>query len=317
METLPFILFLLGLLAIIIGSNWFIDATIWIAKALRIPNIIIGATLVSLCTTLPEAMVSTSSSLMGNSNIAFGNAIGSIACNTGFILGLAILLSKPQINDKQEFQRKGGFLILLLCGLVTIGFMSGVLNQFMGFALIGLLIFYLFLNTRQALRSQRDNEEKPERHPANVWLKQLFIFAIGLIFTIKGANLLVENGEKIAVLLGVPDVIIGLTLTAIGTSLPELVTAITAYVKKASDLSLGNLIGANLMNVLLVIGLSSTILPINIDPTFISFHLPFVIMIIFIPLLASNAKKGYFSRLTGLAMMVLYVMYIGINFKFF
>lgn len=313
MDMLPVILFLLGLVLIILGSNWFIDSTIWIASALRVPQLIIGATLVSLCTTLPEAMVSVSSSLMGNSSIAFGNAMGSIAANTGFILGLSIFLTKPPIRDKRDFLKKASFLLLLLMAVMTVGLLSGVLTHYMGLGLIFLLILYLVMNTKQALTSKSTSNEKYVKPEPKEWVKPLILFAIGLFLTINGANLLVENGEKIAVMLGVPDIIIGLTLTAIGTSLPELVTALTAAYKKATDLSLGNLIGANLMNILMVIGLSSSILPINISRDFLSFHLPFIIIIVLIPFFASMGKKEHFNRLTGLGMMMLYILYLGIN----
>lgn len=299
---------------IIKGSDWFIDSTIWAAKVLNVPNIIIGATLVSLCTTLPEAMVSTSSALKGNADIAFGNAIGSIACNTGFILGISILLSKPSIHEKLDFQKKGLLLITLLLGLMGIGYYYGEIPRFIGFGLLGILLLYLISNVKVAMEKPYDGEKETIDKSKSTVMRMLVLFVIGLILTIWGANLLVDNGEKIARLLGVPDVVIGLTLTAFGTSLPELVTAITAFVKKAGDLSLGNIIGANLMNILLVIALSTTLLPINIEPSYLTMHLPFVILIVCIPILATFSKKGYFSRFTGLIMVATYALYVGLTF---
>lgn len=312
-QLLPFLLFLLGFIMIIKGSDWFIDSTIWIAKILNVPNIIIGATLVSLCTTLPEAMVSTSSALKGNGEIAFGNAIGSIACNTGFILGLSILLSRPVIKEKLDFQKKGLLLISLLIALMGVGYVFEEIPRYAGFILIIILVIYLGNNVKAALTKPYDGENTAIDKSMTTMIRMIVLFVIGLILTIVGANLLVENGEDIARLLGVPDVVIGLTLTAFGTSLPELVTAITSYVKKAGDLSVGNIIGANLMNILLVIAAATSIYPIQVEPTYLTFHVPFVILIVCIPVLASFSRKNYFSRMAGLFMMITYLLYMGLT----
>lgn len=310
-EYFPYLLFLLGFILIIKGSDWFIDATIWIAKVLKVPNIIIGATLVSICTTLPEAMVSGSSAINGNSEIAFGNAIGSIACNTGFILALTIILAKPILEERKKLLKTGLFLISMLALLTIFSILFGELSRVTGIIFLGILILYLYNNVKDAKASKKEIEEDEKiKHTPNIVTKNIIMFLVGITFTVIGANLLVTNGEIIAEALGVPDVIIGLTLTAFGTSLPELVTAITAIVKKAHDISIGNVLGANILNIILVLGLSSSILPINIQPKYLSYHIPFVFAIVGLVVLFSSVNKKNLKRWNGIVIMAIYFSYI-------
>jgi len=304
-------LFLLGFILIIKGSDWFIDSTIWIAKVLKIPNIIIGATLVSICTTLPEAMVSGSSALHGNTDIAFGNAIGSIACNTGFILALTILLSKPAITNKKKLRETGLFLLALIAGVAIIGLIWGEISRLTGFIFLLILVGYLYLNVKDARASAIElARDEAIEHDKKIVFTRLTYFIIGLLMTIIGANLLVTHGEQLARVLGVPDVIIGLSLTALGTSLPELVTAITAIVKKAHDISIGNVLGANILNIIMVLGLSSTILPIDMPSSYFTLHLPFVFLIVGLVVLFSYINISRLKRWNGLLLMSLYVGYL-------
>lgn len=305
------ILFLVGFALIIKGSDWFIDSTIWVAKVLKVPNIIIGATLVSICTTLPEAMVSGSSALRGNTSIAFGNAIGSIAVNTGFILALTIMLTKPEITDKKKLRQTGLFLLALIASVAVIGFIFGEIPRTVGIIYLMLMVFYLYLNVRDAKASAVEiaHDEAMDKTRATV-IKRTVYFVIGLIMTIIGANLLVIHGEILARTFGVPDVIIGLTLTALGTSLPELVTAITSVLKGAHDISIGNVLGANILNIIMVLGLSSTILPIQTPPSYFALHIPFVFLIVGLVVFFSIMNKKELKRWNGLAIMVSYATYL-------
>ncbi|GMQ57338.1 calcium/sodium antiporter [Vallitalea sediminicola] len=307
----PYLLFLVGFIMIIKGSDWFIDATIWIAKVLKVPNIIIGATLVSICTTLPEAMVSGSSAINGNASIAFGNALGSIACNTGFIMGLTIILSRPEIRQKKKLRRTGLFLVFLLSLLTVFSLVFGEISRITGFMFLGILVLYLYNNIKDAKMSSIEvKQDESIEVTKGIVIKNLIFFIIGIAFTIVGANLLVTNGETIAKILGVPDIIIGVTLTAFGTSLPELVTAITAIVKKAHDISIGNVLGANILNIILVIGLSSSILPFKIQPSWLSYHIPFVFAIVLILVAFTLINKKRFQRWNGVLMIATYFAYI-------
>lgn len=315
-NLLPFILLAIGFVLIIKGSDWFIDAVIWIAEVFNIPNIIIGATIVSLCTTLPETMVSVGSAIRGNTEIAFGNAVGSIACNTGFILAIIIILSRPKLIDKGKILRKTGFLFFLLLLLTFFGFWLNQLNRMVGLTFLAILVYFLYSNIQEARGSKKEmlDHEIPDKSKAAV-LRNLFFFVLGLTMTIGGANLLITNGEIIARMLGVPDVVIGLTLTALGTSLPELVTAITAIYKKAEDISIGNVIGANILNIILVLGLSSLIKPIPILADYLSFHLPFVIAIVGLVLFFLLITKKRLQRYQGFLLFAVYSGFVYLMFR--
>jgi len=305
------ILFLVGFALIIKGSDWFIDSIIWLAKVLKVPKIIIGATLVSICTTLPEAMVSGSSAIRGNTSIAFGNAIGSIAVNTGFILALTIILTKPEITNKKKLRQTGLFLLALIASVAVIGFIYGEIPRTVGIIYLMLMVFYLYINVRDARASAVEiaHDEAMDKSRSTV-IKRTIYFTIGLIMTIMGANLLVIHGEILARMFGVPDVIIGLTLTALGTSLPELVTAITSVLKGAHDISIGNVLGANILNIIMVIGLSSTIRPIQTPPSYFALHIPFVFLIVGLVVLFSIINKKELKRWNGLVIMVSYATYL-------
>lgn len=305
------VLFLIGFVLIIKGSDWFIDATIWMAKVLKVPNIIIGATLVSICTTLPEAMVSGSSAIRGNTSIAFGNAVGSIAVNTGFILALTIVLTKPVLSDKKKLRQTGLFLLALIASMAIVGALFGEIPRTVGVMYLMLMVFYLYLNVRDAKASAVEiaHDEAMDKSRSTVIHHGVF-FVIGLIMTIIGANLLVIHGEILARMFGVPDVIIGLTLTALGTSLPELVTAITAITKGAHDISIGNVLGANILNIIMVIGLSATIQPIETPNSYLVLHIPFVFLIVGLVVLFSLVNKERLKRWNGLLIMISYGAYL-------
>ncbi len=309
------LMFIVGFALIIKGSDWFIDSTIWVAKVLKVPNIIIGATLVSICTTLPEAMVSGSSAIRGNTDIAFGNAIGSIAVNTGFILAFTIMLTKPPITDKKKLRETGLFLLGLIASLIVVAYFFGEISRTVGIIYLMILVLYLYMNVRDArasaLEIAYDEAIDRSRH---VIIRQTFFFVIGLIMTIVGANLLVTHGEILARMFGVPDVIIGLTLTALGTSLPELVTAIAAVIKGVHDISIGNVLGANILNIVLVLGLASTITPIETPTSYFALHLPFVFLIVALVVLFSLINNKELKRWNGLVIMLSYVCYLTVMF---
>lgn len=316
-QMMPFLLFIAGLIMIIKGSDWFVDSAVWIAKVLKIPDIIIGATLVSLCTTLPEAMVSTSSALRGNTDMAFGNALGSIIFNTGFILAIVIIFSTPRLRERKKFQQTGHFLILLLFFLFFVGLLFQQISQKIGFLLLGILVFYLYNNIRNSKKEPDLTMPTPVHKDKFSIIKNIVAFIVGVLLTIGGANLLVVYGEEIARILGVPDLVIGLLLTSVGTSLPELVTAIVSMKKEAQDLSIGNILGANILNIILVIALTATILPIQIGKSWILFHLPFAIFIIAAVLFFIRINEEKLQRKNGLFLLCSYLIYVFLTFNGF
>lgn len=315
-NSLSIILFLVGFGLIIKGSDWFIDSTIWVAKVFKIPNIIIGATLVSICTTLPEAMVSGSSAIRGNTDIAFGNAVGSIAVNTGFILALTIMLTQPAITNKKQLRQTGLFLLALIASLAASAYFLGEIPRIVGIIYLVIMVLYLYLNVREARSSAVEiAHDEAIEHNREIVIKRTAYFVVGLIMTIIGANLLVTHGEVLARMFGVPDVVIGLTLTALGTSLPELVTAISAVMKGAHDISIGNVLGANILNIIMVLGLSSTIIPIETPTSYFALHIPFVFAIVGLVVLFSLINKKELKRWNGAVIMLTYVSYLVIMFS--
>jgi cation:H+ antiporter len=339
-QWMYYLLFLLGLVLIIKGSDWFIDSVIWIAKVFKIPYIIIGATIVSICTTMPETFVSLTASMKGETDVAFGNAFGSIALNTGIIMGIILIFAKPIIEDTKAFKRNGSFLIfvLLLCFAASLYF--GEINRPVGFVFIILLMYFLYSNYKQAktmmnLQASYDIEEtlNPEDTTViaegavydkdegdidisrGIIVKKIVFFLVGITAVIVGSSLLVDNGIRIAEILGVPSIVIAITFTALGTSLPELVTAISSIRKKVSNLGVGNIIGANILNVVQVIGVSALANPISIqhDPTIISFQIPMVLIIVGLAVVFGIKSKGGFKRWQGFVLLAVYSVFLMFN----
>jgi len=315
-------LFLLGLILIIKGSDWFIDAVIWIANACRIPHIIIGATIISICTTLPETFVSLTASIKGETDVAFGNAIGSIAVNTGFIMAILLLFARPVIENKKDFAQNGFFLIILLISTLIIGFTTGEINRKIGIGLICLLVLYLANNAhsaRKLMRSgcagNRNNRRDCKRAKKNNGSKQLIKFITGISAVVVGSNLLVDNGIQIAYVLGVPPILIAVVFTSLGTSLPELVTVVTSIRKKAVNLGVGNIIGANILNIVQVVSVSSVVTPIPMahDKAILYVLLPVTLILVTLAVLFGTFAKSGFKRRQGLVLLLIYSVFIVLN----
>ena len=255
------LLFAVGLILLIKGGDWFVDGATGIAKRFRIPDILIGATVVSIGTTLPEVMVSATSAFGGHGEIAYGNALGSIICNTALIAAITIALRPSKIDRKAFILPVSVFFIAAAAyGVFAYGF--GGFSRWAGGVLLSIFVAYVALSVRSALKNAVcDETTLDESHEKKGLIKDIILLVIGAAVIAYGADLLVDNGIVIAKSLGVPESVIGLTFIAIGTSLPELVTAITSIVKGHGALSLGNVIGANIFNLVLVSGVSAIVSP--------------------------------------------------------
>ncbi len=307
---LPIILFIVGLMLIIIGSDWFVDSTIWLARTLKIPEFIIGATLVSICTTLPELFVSTSAALNGDTSMALGNAVGSVACNTGLILGAVIVFSMPQLHHRNAIRLKSSFISASLAAYLLIAIIFGEFNYIIGIIFLlmsGLFVFYNYFEAKK----YRESQDHPETDKSKkTIIKNSLLFIVGLGFTIAGSQLMVIYGKELAIALKVPSIVIGVTMTALGTSLPELVTAITALRKKSASLSIGNIFGANILNLTLVLGGTSLIKPIVTKGNITSFHLPIILGITLIATVSTLIFKKKYPRFIGVLLLISYFTYI-------
>ena len=267
----PVILFILGLIALIKGGDWFVDGSTGIAHRFHVPEILIGATVVAIGTTLPEVMVSATSAVSGHGEIAYGNALGSIICNTALIAALTIAI-KPSKVDRDTLKTPVIFFFIAAAVYAFTAYAIGSFSRFAGIILLAIFVVYMIYTVLQVkklppqpvknpLSEFGEEEEKEEESPI---IKDILLLIVGAALIAVGANLLVDNGTIIAKYLGVPESVIALTFVALGTSLPELVTAITALAKGHGSLSLGNVIGANLFNIVLVSGISTVLAPFEI-----------------------------------------------------
>ena len=264
------ILFIVGLIALIKGGDWFVDGASGIAKRFKISEILIGATVVSIGTTLPEVMVSATSAVEGHGELAYGNAIGSIICNTALIAALTIAI-RPSSVDRKSFILAAVFFFVSAVFYTFVAVFFGEFSRVVGIMLLVIFVAYMTVLVIQAKRHPQAEPLSPEAEPATQNGKdkpkerrlylEIILLIVGAALIAVGAKLLVDNGTIIASELGVSEAVIALTVVALGTSLPELVTAITALVKGHSALSIGNIIGANLFNLVLVCGVAVTLSP--------------------------------------------------------
>lgn len=252
------LLFLLGLGLLIKGGDWFVDGATALARRFRLPEILIGSTIVSIGTTLPEVMVSTTSALSGHGEMAYGNTIGSVICNTALIAALSAAV-RPGPADGRSLRLPAALFTAAAVAFGAVAYTTGQFSRAVGLGLLGLFLVYLILSVRK-MRTAPAPEAAPAEPPASLWRTLLGLVA-GAAAIAWGADLLVDNGTLLAEALGVPEAVIALTFVALGTSLPELVTAVTALAKGHSALSLGNVIGANLLNLVLVTGTAATLAP--------------------------------------------------------
>jgi len=254
------ILFAVGLVLLIKGGDWFVDGATGIARRFHVPELLIGATVVSIGTTLPEVMVSAQSALAGHGEIAYGNAIGSIICNTSLIAALTVAVHPPKV-DKNTIRIPVIFFFIAAVFYSGMAYITGYFSRVSGLILLALFLCYMTVTVRSMLGKQAGTEAAEEEAEEEPVAKSIGLLVVGAVLIAVGANLLVDNGIIIASALGVPESVIALTFVALGTSLPELVTAITSLIRGHGALSLGNVIGANLFNLVLVAGISQTLSP--------------------------------------------------------
>ncbi|MBP5551135.1 MAG: calcium/sodium antiporter [Bacilli bacterium] len=335
------ILFIIGLLLIIKGGDWFVDAASWIAEKSGIPKFIIGATIVSIATTLPELIVSIIAAVEGHGllvsgdnvaalesvDMAIGNAIGSVNANSGLIMAISLIFM-PAVIKRKEFWVKP----VLLMATIIVLFLASLKGELTPigsiFVLLMLVIFFventisakkqMNLPTEDDIEEQQVEEEIIEAKgilkkfaAKHEILANIIMFILGAAGIVIGARLLVDKGTQIAVMLKVPTKIIALTMVAIGTSLPELVTTISALVKKQSDLSVGNIFGANLIDMALILPVCSFIfgagLPVNNNVLYLD--MAFALGLVAIAVVPTIIR-GKFSRIQGFALFATYVVYI-------
>lgn len=358
------LLFVLGLIFLIKGGDWFVDGASGIAKRFNMPELLIGATVVSIGTTLPEVMVSASSAVSGHGEIAYGNAIGSIICNTSLIAAITVAVV-PSLVNRKTLIKPVAFFFASAAFFATVAYTQKEFTRVTGVILLIIFVVYMVITVRAAFKdpgsvevegvddagvsvqanestanaqanestANADNASEgsaegsankrlsiKERFGDKIWF-MVCLLVVGAALIAVGADLLVDNGTIIAQYFGVPESVIALTIVALGTSLPELVTAITSLIKGCGALSLGNVIGANLFNLVLVAGLSCTLSPFKVPTGKMigaypaSFVLEIPIMLFVMAFLTVPALiKGELKRYQGVTLLIIYAGFCVMQF---
>ena len=321
---IPVLLFVLGLVLLIKGGDWFVDGAAGIAKRFHLSELLIGATVVSIGTTLPEVMVSSQAAMIGNSGISYGNAIGSVICNTSLIAATTIAIRPSTVNKKSlRIPVAVFFAVAVLYALFA--YLNRGFARWNGILFLCIFVFYLAFTVFHMKRhpEQEPEEAETEQEKERRLWQELAFLVVGAVAIAFGARLLVNNGTKIAAAMGVPDSVIGLTMIALGTSLPELVTAVTALVKGHSALSVGNIIGANIFNIVLVSGAAITINPFLLpaEKTIAGMNaslvvdLPVMFLVMAIMCLPS-VSRGRLKRWQGILLLLIYAGFTTFQFLF-
>ena len=316
----PVLLFIVGLACLIKGGDWFVDGAAGIARRFHLPELLIGATIVSIGTTLPEVMVSTTSALSGHGEIAYGNALGSVICNTALVAAITIAF-RPGPVHRAALRTPVLYFFGSAILYAVVAYTSGYFRRPIGFILLAIFVIYIITTVEQMKEHPEEAEIEEDAAKERTLVMEIVLLVIGAALIAVGARLLVDNGTEIAQALGVPESVIALTFVALGTSLPELVTAITSLVKGHSALSLGNVIGANLFNIVLVSGASVALCPFTI-PQFstiagrnASLVLDFPVMFAVMLLLTVPALiRGKLSRWQGIVLLLIYAAFCVVQF---
>ncbi len=322
-------LFALGLLLLIKGGDWFVEGATSIAHRFHVPELLIGATVVSIGTTLPEVMVSATSAISGHGEIAYGNAIGSIICNTALIAAITIAI-RPTAAPGHALRVPVIFFFGSAAIYLISAYALGRFPRWIGFVLLAVFLGYMTLQViaaRRAPLAVSPENPMPETDvhdddlPELSLLTALAKLVLGAALIALGADLLVDNGTKIAEAIGVPESVIALTFVALGTSLPELVTAITALTKGHGALSLGNIIGANIFNLVLVSGVSVALSPFDVPagtalfghPASLVLDIP-VMLAVMVLLTLPALLRGKLYRWQGIALLGVYAAFCTLQF---
>ena len=307
--VLNLLFLVIGMFLLIKGADFFVDGASKVAKALKIPSLIIGLTLVSIGTSLPELSVSVTAALSGNADISYGNVIGSNIFNVFVVIGASAVFT-PMIIDKA--MKKYDIPILLgiygLFAIFSFVITPKVLDRVESIIFCLLFIGYLvFLVLRTKKEGVQEEEEEVEEKPRKMWVNIVFIVG-GLIAIVAGGEFVVTTAETLALMAGMSKLLVGLTIVAVGTSLPELVTSMVAAKKGENDIAVGNAVGSSIFNILLILGVASTIKPIGFE---LSTYIDVIAMAVSAIMLFIFAYKGSkVNRWQGALMIAVYAIYL-------
>ncbi len=305
---LQLIILLVGFVMLIKGADFFVDGSSSIARLLRIPGVIVGLTIVAMGTSFPELSVSISAAMQGSNEIAISNVIGSNIFNLLVVTGSCALISYVPVKTVL-LKRDLPFSILasvLLFIFIMIGGSGHQIVRYEGLILLGLFIFFIVMQVVDALKSRQETEEDPLENFISPG-RSILLIVIGCIMVIYGGNFVVDSASAIAAAFGLSETLIGLTVVAIGTSLPELVTSIVASKKDQNDLAIGNVVGSNIFNILMILGISTSIRPVPLEPTAVVDSLVLIIFSVIMYIFCLSSKK--LERKEGAVLLILYIIY--------
>ena len=317
------LLFAVGLVLLIKGGDWFVDGATGIAKRFNLPDIVVGATVVSIGTTLPEVMVSTTGALAGSGAMAYGNAIGSIICNTALIAAISITCNPGPVNVK-SMKTPAIFFFGAAAMYCVAAYGLGTFPRWLGFIMLAVFAVYMVLTVRNGLKNPDTSaaEEEDESKPKKLW-QELLLLVVGAAVIAVGADLLVEHGQIIAIGVGVPVTVVALLFVALGTSLPELVTTITSLKKGRASLGVGNVIGANVFNLVLVSGVAVSLAPFDVPVEnellntglnlSLVFDIPVMLLVMSLMIFPALLSKKL-GRWQGIALLGIYAAFVVCQF---
>ena len=302
------VIFIVGLTLTIKGGDWFVDSASWFAEATGIPKFVVGATVVSFATTLPELLVSVRAAVNGSAQLAIGNAIGSVTANTTLIMGVSLVAISAVVSRK-SFSLKGGLLLGAICGLTVLSLKMS-LPTWSAYILWAIFIIFMISNVIEGKKSSVE-AETGENYDKKYIPGKILWFVLGTASIVFGAEFLVSSAKTIAYGVGISETIVGFTVVALGTSLPEFVTTLTAIRKKESSLSVGNIIGANIIDTTLILPLCAVIggeaLPV--EKINLTFDFPVCILACALAVVPTIIQ-GRFKKWQGFAFLTVYAAYM-------
>ncbi len=322
-----FLILAFAIAMVVKGADWLVESAVGISTRFGVPKVIVGATIVSLGTTTPEAAVSVMAAFNGLPDFALGNSVGSIICDTGLLFGICCMMTRlPMdrfvLNRHGWLQFASGLLLVAVAFLFRDASGAHVIPRGVGFFFMALLVGYMGLSvywakqhSKQA-KAQGDGGAAESEHEASHGSVggQVFFLLLGLVLVIVASHIMIQSVRVICLRMGVPPAIVAATLIAFGTSLPELVTGITCIIKKHSELLVGNIIGADILNVLFVTGAAATAVPLTVDPMFFRLHFPVMVLLLILFRATIHFSKNTFARWPGAIFVGIYLLYIGGNF---
>lgn len=303
--VLQFVLLIVGFVMLMKGADWFVEGASKIADRFGIPQLVIGLTIVAMGTSLPEAAVSISAAVKGSAEITIGNVLGSNILNVLIILGLTAVIRAVSVQ-KSTVRYEIPFVIFITVLLAVLGIMDNQISRLEGGVLWIFMILYLLYLLWMAKHGS-GTEEIPEADGKDSVLKMLLMVVTGVILIVWGSDVTVDAATALAGIFGMSERLIGLTIVALGTSLPELVTSVTAAIKGKADIAVGNIVGSNIFNILFVVGTTALITPVAYSANFLADSIAAVAAVVL--LLLCVVRKQKLTRPGGIAMLLGYAVY--------